>query len=92
MSGFEAIINLFKVIAGVVIVLGVYGYLADSMLKWLERRKDNPKIRTEDFFFSLLGYALVSLFLSLPLVKWLDMDFGWVFCIFVFTLAFFRRT
>ena len=85
--------GFFDVIIGFVLGIAALFYFADSFSKWNARQakgeKPEPKDGVGDWIFTLIGYALVSIFACMPILAIFKIIGGAAFVREYWHLAFF---
>lgn len=69
--------GIFNFILFIFIHLASYAFLLHSYVMWMDRRKNNEKPKKKDdvmdWVFTIIGYLIVSVFISFPIlliIKW----------------------
>tara|TARA_Y100000780_G_C13658374_1_gene407457 strand:- start:711 stop:1088 length:378 start_codon:yes stop_codon:yes gene_type:complete len=91
----------FDILFGIICSFAAYLFLSGSYQSWKLRRLNNEKIERDNLLISLIGYAVVAFFLTVPIMLVIKMFGGaqavkdlWVsiFALCYMIIAFLRLT
>lgn len=97
--------SFFDIILGIVFSIGSIIFIVSSFLEWKERRKKGlkpePKDDLTDLVFTLVGYAVVAIFLVIPILfiiklfgshLFIKENWYWMYLICFSLITYLRRT